>query len=113
MGDTTATTQNARKDDRQSVVWPATLTLDDDSRHDCSVVDVAFAGTLIETNAPINEGDEVILTIAELGDFAATVKWGENQSKGLLLMAGPNLLLKKFSEASGETLSTKPILSEE
>lgn len=102
-------TRDARKDERKPVVWPGTLTLDDDSLHDCQVVDVAFAGTLIETQAPIQKGDEVILTIAELGDFAASVKWAEDNAKGLLLLAGPDLLLKKFSEASGRDLSTKPV----
>lgn len=99
---------DSRKDDRRSVVWSGTLTRENDQEYPCSILDVAFAGTLIESPAPVDSGEDIILSIEGLGDFAATVKWSKGDSKGLVLMAGPNLLLKEFSEASGSQISKEP-----
>lgn len=109
MTDETVLGEEARQDDRETVTWSATLILEDDTVYDCHVIDVAFAGTQIETDAPVELEDEVILRIDTLGDFAATVKWAKGEAKGLYLMGGPDLLLKKFSETSGENVSTEPL----
>ncbi|WND04131.1 hypothetical protein QGN29_07065 [Temperatibacter marinus] len=100
--------QNVRRDDRQPVVWTATLIKEDDSEHACSILDVAFAGTLIETDASLDVNEEILLRIDGLGEFAGKVKWSKENNKGLLLMAGPDLLLKEFSTASGSEISTSP-----
>lgn len=90
--------ENARRDERKSVMWQATITTVDDKVFDCEVRDVSLAGTHITTLAPLEIDDEVMLTIDGLGDFAGEVRWKCNENIGLILMVGPDLLLKKFDE---------------
>lgn len=53
-------------------------------------------------------GERLLLEIAELGEFAAEVKWLGSSQLGLLILAGPDLVLKKFAEGSGSEVSKHP-----
>lgn len=109
LRDTNDDQDEARRDSRQKVIWSGVLTKENDQAFPCSILDVSYAGTLVESAAPLAESEEVLLTIDGLGDFAGRVKWQKEDSTGLLLMAGPNLLLKKFAEASGADISKVPV----
>lgn len=99
-----------RRDDRLDVIWQATMVVDEKS-FDCEVCDVSLAGTLVKVSAAIKPGTEVLLRIAELGDFAGSVAWKAGDKCGLTLHLGPDMLLKKYAELSGEYPSTRPALS--
>ena len=101
--------QEKRRDDRMPVLWHGTLITEDDQSYPCQVVDVSLAGTLIACDAPIEMGDELLLTIEGLGEFASVVKWQGSKQLGLMIIAGPDLALKKFAEGAGSGLSDKPL----
>jgi len=100
--------QNKRQDDRLPVLWNGTLTTDDDQTYPCQVRDISLAGTLISCEASIPLGERLLLEIKELGEFAAEVKWQGSEQLGLMILAGPDLELKKFAEPAGATVSDKP-----
>lgn len=94
------TASDRRGDDRMAVTWTAKVTLPDDSVHAAEVGDVSLAGTLVRSDAKVAIGDEVVLAIDLLGEFAGKVQWVRDGSFGLTLQAGPQLLLKKIAEDS-------------
>ncbi|TNE67070.1 MAG: hypothetical protein EP335_01700 [Alphaproteobacteria bacterium] len=98
-----------RRDDRLPVLWRGTLTTEDDCSFPCEVRDVSLAGTLITCSASLTVGDELILAIDDLGEFATEVKWQGSEQLGLAILAGPDLMLKKFAEGAGAGLSDKPV----
>ncbi|GEQ98091.1 hypothetical protein JCM17844_17280 [Iodidimonas gelatinilytica] len=98
----TSEEQNRRADDRLPVLWHGTIITVDDRSVPCRVLDVSLAGTYIECALAVRLGEELILNIPELGEFAGEVQWMRNGSFGLALAAGPDLLLKKIAE-DGET----------
>ena len=99
-----------RRDDRLDVIWQANMVLDDNS-YACEVCDVSLAGTLVKVDAPLEQGMEVLLEIKDLGDFAGSVAWIAGGKCGLTLHLGPDMLLKKYAELSGEYPSTRPALA--
>jgi len=101
---------NKRGDDRLPVLWTGKLTTDDDKVFDCKVRDISLAGTLISTDAAIDMGERLLLEIEELGEFAVEVKWSGSEQLGLLILAGPDLELKKFAEGAGGDTSEKPVM---
>ncbi len=101
---------NKRGDDRLPVLWTGKLTTDDDQVFDCKVRDISLAGTLISTDAVIDMGERLLLEIEELGEFAVEVKWSGSEQLGLLILAGPDLELKKFAEGAGAATSEKPVI---
>ncbi|MCJ9428207.1 PilZ domain-containing protein [Kordiimonas marina] len=103
------TTMEKRRDNRLPVLWHGTLTTEDDRQFPCEVRDVSTAGTLITCETDLSIGDELILTIDGLGEFATEVKWQGSAQLGLAIIAGPDLMLKKFAEGSGAALSEKPV----
>ncbi len=102
--------QDKRGDNRLPVLWTGKLTTDDDREFECKVRDVSLAGTLISTDADFSLGERLLLEITELGEFAVEVKWAGSEQLGLLILAGPDLELKKFAEGSGATTSEKPVM---
>ncbi|MBL4838186.1 MAG: PilZ domain-containing protein [Kordiimonadaceae bacterium] len=98
-----------RNDDRLPVLWTGTLTTEDDKEYSCEVRDISHAGTLISCTAPLKMEDRILLEIEGLGEFAAAVKWQGSAQIGLSILAGPDLLLKKFAEGSGAEVSQRPI----
>lgn len=101
--------QDKRGDDRLPVLWTGKLTTDDDREFECKVRDISLAGTLISTDATFELGERLLLEIDELGEFAVEVKWSGSEQLGLLILAGPDLALKKFAEGSGGETSEKPM----
>lgn len=97
----TDTGQDRRGDDRLEVTWNGSVTLQDDRNFLCRVCDVSLAGTLVKSEAPVKIGEEVLLSIPALGDFAGEVQWTQTGFFGLTLLAGPDLLLKRIAEESG------------
>ena len=105
---------NSRRDDRKPVIWTAKLTTMDDKVFDCEVRDVSLAGTHVTCLAPLSIGDEAMLSIEGLGDFAGEVCWTRDENIGLTLMAGPDLLLKKFDERNpSESETNDPLIPNE
>lgn len=94
------TDSERRGDDRMPVAWTAKVTLVDDSVHAAEVGDISLAGTLVRSDARVALGDEVVLAIDLLGEFAGKVQWVREGSFGLTLQAGPQLLLKQIAEDS-------------
>jgi len=103
MGD-----QEKRQDGRLPVLWSGTLTTEDDREFPCEVRDVSTAGTLISCDAELDLGERLLLEIKALGEFAVEVKWQGSAQLGLLILAGPDLMLKKFAEHSGGEVSQQP-----
>lgn len=99
-----------RNDDRLPVLWTGKLTTDDDETYACEVRDVSLGGTLISTSADLPIGTRVLLEIEELGEFAVEVKWAGTQQLGLLVLAGPDLMLKRFAEGAGGETSERPVI---
>jgi len=100
--------QNKRQDGRLPVLWNGVLTTEDDREYPCQVRDISLAGTLISCDTPLKLGERLLLEIKELGEFAAEVKWQGSQQLGLLILAGPDLVLKKFAEGAGAEVSQSP-----
>lgn len=100
--------QDKRRDGRLPVLWSGTLTTEDDREFPCEVCDISTAGTLISCNAELTLGERLLLEIKELGEFAVEVKWQGSDQLGLLILAGPDLMLKKFAEKAGSELSQQP-----
>lgn len=100
-------TNNRRRDDRLDVRWKAHLLIGDE-KLPCEVADVSFAGTLVVLSGDVHPGQEVILDVDGLGQFAARVQWTQKSRCGLSLVAGPDLLLKRLAEASREYPSSRP-----
>jgi len=100
--------QDKRQDGRLPVLWSGTLTTEDDRSYPCEVCDISLAGTLVSCDAELQMGERLLLEIAELGEFAAEVKWLGSSQLGLLILAGPDLVLKKFAEGSGSEVSKHP-----
>ncbi len=94
----TDTGKNRRGDGRLAVTWRGSVTLQDDRSFDCMVCDVSLAGTLVKSDAPVQSGEEVLLAIPTLGDFAGEVQWTQVGFFGLTILAGPDLLLKRIAE---------------
>lgn len=86
-----------RRNERLDVMWGGTLEVNDLS-FDCRIGNVSTAGTLVSTEAPVELGDEVLLSIPNLGDFAGVVAWVGEGTFGLSLLAGPDLFLKDVAE---------------
>ncbi len=103
------TNDNKRKDDRLPVLWHGTLIDENDNRFPCEIRDVSLAGTLVSCDTDMALETELILIIEELGEFAGVVKWQGSHQLGLMILAGPDLVLKKFAEGSGANLSEKPV----
>tara|TARA_R110002096_G_scaffold350622_1_gene543875 strand:+ start:270 stop:704 length:435 start_codon:yes stop_codon:yes gene_type:complete len=101
-------TDDKRLDTRLPVLWTGTLTTEDDTEYPCEVRDISLAGTLISTSANIPMGERILLEIKGLGEFAAEVKWQGSAQLGLLILAGPDLVLKKFAEGAGASVSDEP-----
>jgi PilZ domain len=89
---------NRRTDERLPVEWMGQLTLVDDRSFACKVLDVSLAGVQVESDAEVEIGDELVLSIPTVGAFAGTVRWLTEQRIGLSLEAGPDLLLKRVAE---------------
>ncbi|PCI63457.1 MAG: hypothetical protein COB37_05000 [Kordiimonadales bacterium] len=102
------TNDDKRQDDRLPVLWRGTLTTDDDREYPCEVRDISLAGTLVSCEAELQLGERLLLEIKELGEFAAEVKWQGSAQLGLLILAGPDLVLKKFAETAGSGISETP-----
>jgi len=100
--------QDKRQDGRLPVLWSGILTTEDDREFPCEVRDVSTAGTLVTCDAELELGERLLLEIKELGEFAAEVKWQGSAQLGLLILAGPDLVLKKFAEKSGAEVSKHP-----
>lgn len=103
------TGDDKRRDDRLPVLWHGTLIDEEDNSYPCEIRDVSHAGTLVSCEADIDLGSELILTIENLGEFASVVKWQGSRQLGLMILAGPDLVLKKFAEGSGASLSEAPV----
>jgi len=101
-------TDDKRLDARLPVLWTGTLTTENDQVFPCDIRDVSHAGTLVSTEAHIPMGERILLEIEGLGEFAAEVKWQGSEQLGLLILAGPDLVLKKFAETSGAKISARP-----
>ncbi len=91
--------EERRKDDRLNVSWRASVTLEDDRSFVARIADVSLAGTLVECAAPVSVGDEVLLSVPSLGEFAGRVQWTRDGAFGLALQAGPQLFLREVAEA--------------
>ncbi len=100
--------QDKRQDGRLPVLWTGTLTTEDDREFTCEICDVSHAGTLISCDADLAMGERILLEIKDLGEFAAEVKWQGSEQLGLLILAGPDLVLKKFAETAGGDVSKHP-----
>lgn len=87
-----------RRDERLDVGWPGTIATEDDRRWPCRIVDISTAGTKIESEAEVTAGEEVLLSLPDLGEFAGKVQWTGAGAFGLALQAGPDLLLKRVAE---------------
>lgn len=88
-----------RHDDRMMVAWEGEIILADERRFSCRVSDISLAGTLVECpEAGVALGDEIILVIPTLGEFAGKVRWIGKNAFGLALEAGPDLALKSIAE---------------
>lgn len=97
-----------RRDDRLPVLWRGTLTTEDDREFPCEIRDISLAGTLITCDADVEMGEHLMLSIDNLGDFASVVKWQGSRGLGLMILAGPDLALKKFAEGAGNDISESP-----
>ncbi|WCL54308.1 PilZ domain-containing protein [Gimibacter soli] len=102
-----------RRDERLDVAWVGTLTLESGDQYDCQVQDVALAGTLVHCIAPVKVGDEALLMIEGLGEFAGEVRWVGSGAFGMGLVIGPDIKLKRYAETAGADLSQKPELPDE
>lgn len=92
-----------RTDERMEVAWRGVLILADERRLACRVSDVSLAGTLVKCpEAAVALGDEIILDIPTLGEFAGKVRWLDAHAFGLALEAGPDLALKSVAEDDRE-----------
>ncbi len=97
-----------RNDERLPVLWHGTITTEDELSFPCQIMDVSHAGTLISVDANLALGAELVLTVEGIGEFACEIRWVGNSELGLTLIAGPDLLLKKFAEKAGASLSKSP-----
>lgn len=104
--------EEKRQDGRLPVLWTGTLTTENDDQYACEVRDVSHAGTLVSCDAELKMGERLLLEIEELGEFAAEVKWQGSEQLGLMILAGPDLVLKRFAEGSGAEVSTHPTSSD-
>lgn len=96
-----------RRDDRLPVRGAGRIILivnqeDAESEHEetfsCHIADVALAGVRVVSTAPVEVGEEVILSIPEIGEFAGRVQWKRAREFGLSLQGGPDLFLKRIAE---------------
>jgi hypothetical protein len=101
-------TEEKRQDGRLPVLWTGTLTTEDDKAYTCQIRDISHAGTLVSCDAELQMGERLLLEIEELGEFAAEVKWQGSEQLGLMILAGPDLVLKRFAEGAGAEVSTQP-----
>lgn len=102
------TIQEKRGDDRLPVLWKGQLMTADNDSFPCEVRDISLAGALISCEHEFGDDQQLILKIPELGDFAGVIRWRGSKQLGLFLLAGPDLMLKKFAEAAGAEISVKP-----
>ena len=98
-----------RQDQRLPVIWAAEIVVNEE-RFSCRIEDISLAGARIVTDAHLETGDELLILIPELGEFAAEVRFSNDDFAGLAMLCGPDLLLKKYAELSGEHPSTGPEL---
>ncbi len=66
--------------------------------YSCHIADVALAGVRVVSQAPVEVGEEVILSIPDVGEFAGRVQWRRAREFGLALQGGPDLFLKRIAE---------------
>jgi len=99
--------QEKRRDERLDVMWKAGIRTDDGD-FPCKIDDVSTAGAKVRCEADLKPGEIVEFHVDGIGEFAAEVKWIENGVTGLFLQGGPDVLLKKYAELSGEYPSTEP-----
>lgn len=96
-----------RIDERLDVIWPARIEAKS-GELECGVADVSTAGAMVVGEINLDIDEEVLLVIPGIGEFAAEVAWAEPGRYGLKIMIGPDLLLKKYAELSGEYPSRHP-----
>ncbi|GHF12300.1 hypothetical protein GCM10017044_02790 [Kordiimonas sediminis] len=107
------TDSEKRNDSRLPVSWRATVTTDDETSFPVEIRDVSLAGTLVASESELPIGTQLILNVDGLGEFAGEIRWTSEGTLGLTLIAGPDLLLKKFAEKAGADLSEVPEKPEE
>lgn len=106
-------TDNKRRDDRLPVMWLGTLTTEDDREFLCEVRDISHAGTLVSCDEEFPMGTDLLLSIDGLGEFAGRVRWLGSNQLGLMILAGPDLALKKFALSAGGERSFQPELKDD
>ena len=103
------TDMEKRNDSRLPVLWEGSVETENGDTYPCAVRDISQAGALITVAGDFEDEEDLLLTIPGLGEFAGRVKWRGTSDVGLLLIAGPDLELKRYAEASGADLSTTPV----
>lgn len=94
--------RNRRGDDRLDVQWWAHLQAGDATPIcSCRILNVSLAGALIEAEVDGEIGNEFIIDIDRVGQFAAEVRWTDGRKLGVRLQAGPDLKLKSYAEQIG------------
>lgn len=88
------------RDDRLDVRWHATIELNDVDTA-CLVDNISTAGARVEIETELEMGQELIIKIPELGEFAGEVAWQKPPFYGLKLVAGPDLDLKGHADEIG------------
>lgn len=88
------------RDERLDVRWRA-HTIINEKRHACLVDNVSTAGARLELDIALKMGDELLVEIADMGEFAGEVVWLNQPFYGLKLMAGPDLDLKSHADEIG------------
>lgn len=98
-----------RYDSRLEVKWVGEIETEDGEVFECKIGDVSTGGTLIESEAQLEIGVDVILRVKNHGESGATVQWVGGNRAGLVLQISPSLLLKDYAEASGAHPSEEPV----
>lgn len=89
-----------RADDRLDVLWQARAIIDG-TEYPCEVANVSTAGALMKLDIDLKEGQQFLLDVPGLEEYAAVVVWVNSPFYGLKLLVGRDLKLKEQADNIG------------
>jgi hypothetical protein len=76
----------------------------DGAHHQIQLLDLSYEGCGIETEAELNVGQQIQLSVLRRGGIAAEVRWVRDGRAGLVFLSAPEKATKRFSERQSERL---------
>lgn len=89
--------EESRQFKRRSVLWPAKMRV---GKHElsCQIWNLSLGGARVKVDLPLQEGVEVIISLAGRGEIPATVAWAKGELLGIAFDVGAEVIRRMFED---------------